>query len=481
MTILEQFVSSTHNNVTDRRSKKAAVAVFSLLVIPALAAHAEADLITNGNFASVSPALSKNKICTTDRSIYPAVDPGYYPSCTATGWTGTYQIGNGATVGYSGVSFGIPQPDPGEGGNALILQAERNVAPTATQSINIPTTGMYTLTFYVANRSTPAVDAGPQTVYVSLDSAPIGTYSKLSAAWTIETLSLSISAGSHTLTFAGQDETSGATSSNVAAFVDGLSLVPTSAAQVPAISAGGVVSASAFGEFTSISPGSWIEIYGSNLATDTRSWTGSDFNGVSAPTSLDGTTVTIGGQAAFVDFISPGQVNVLVPSNVDTGVQPITVTVGSLTSAAYSVNVNTVQAGLDAPSSFNIGGVQYAVALFADGTYVLPEGAIAGVTSRPAQPGDEIVLYGIGFGPVTPDLTAGELVEKSNALASSFDISVGGIPFANPPYAGLAPGYTGLYQFNVVVPANAGTGAVPLTFTVDGTAGTQTLCLALGS
>jgi uncharacterized protein (TIGR03437 family) len=77
-----------------------------------------------------------------------------------------------------------------------------------------------------------------------------------------------------------------------------------------------VVSASAFGEFTSVSPGSWIEIYGSNLAVDSRSWPASDFNGVNAPTSLDGTSVTIGGQAAFVDFISPGQVDALVPCDV---------------------------------------------------------------------------------------------------------------------------------------------------------------------
>ena len=50
-------------------------------------------------------------------------------------------------------------------------------------------------------------------------------------------------------------------------------------AQGPVIKSGGVVSASAFGQFTSIAPGSWIEIYGSNLATNTRGWSGSDFNG----------------------------------------------------------------------------------------------------------------------------------------------------------------------------------------------------------
>ena len=251
--------------------------------------------------------------------------------------------------------------------------------------------------------------------------------------------------------------------------------------QTPVIGIGGVVSASAFGEFTSISPGSWIEIYGLNLAVGTQSWAGADFSGVNAPTALGGTSVTVGGQAAFIDFISSGQVNVLVPSNVQPGTQPITVTVGSLTSAPYNVTVNPVEPGLDAPVSFKVGSMQYAVAQFADGTYVLPVGAIAGLTSRPAQPGDEIVLYGIGFGPVTPSIPAGQLVGQANTLTSAFAMFIGGVPITNVPYSGLAPDFTGLYQFNIVVPANAGSGAVPLTFTVAGAAGTQTLYLAVGN
>ena len=119
--------------------------------------------------------------------------------------------------------------------------------------------------------------------------------------------------------------------------------------------------------------------------------------------------------------------------------------------------------------------------VFADGTYVLPSGAIAGVNSRPAKPGDEIVLYGIGFGPVTPSIPAGQLVQQANTLESlPFDMSIGGTPVANPPpYWGLAPGYTGLYQFNIMVPPNPGSGAVPLKFTVGGVAGTQKLYLAV--
>jgi uncharacterized protein (TIGR03437 family) len=247
----------------------------------------------------------------------------------------------------------------------------------------------------------------------------------------------------------------------------------------PAISSGGVISASGFGGFSSIAPGSWIEIYGSNLASGTRSWAGSDFNGINAPTSLDGTSVTVGGQAAFVDYISPGQVNALVPSTVGTGFQPVTVTTASGTSAAYTITVNAVEPGLLALPSFNINGTPYAVAFFADGTFVLPTSAIAGITSRPAKPGDVIVLYGVGFGPVAPYIPAGQLAEQATSLASSFQMSIGGAP-AVTDYDGLAPSYTGLYQFNVTVPTIPA-GNAPVTFAVGGTAGTQTLYLSVGN
>ncbi len=46
-------------------------------------------------------------------------------------------------------------------------------------------------------------------------------------------------------------------------------------------------------------------------------------------------------------------------------------------------------------------------------------------------------------------------------------------------YAGLAPNYVGLYQFNAVVPNIGANNAVPLTFTLDGTAGTQTIYIAV--
>ena len=84
----------------------------------------------------------------------------------------------------------------------------------------------------------------------------------------------------------------------------------------------------------------------------------------------------------------------------------------------------------------------------------------------------------MGFGPVVPNIPAGQLVKQINTLASSFQLSIGGMP-ANVDYSGLAPNYTGLYQFNVTVPEVA-PGNVPLTFKVGSVTGSQTLSLAVG-
>ena len=239
------------------------------------------------------------------------------------------------------------------------------------------------------------------------------------------------------------------------------------------------VSAGAFGGFAAIAPGTWIEIYGANLAADSRLWSGSDFNGMTAPTSVDGTKVTIGGQFAYIDYIGPTQVNAQVPSNVPAGPQPLIVTTTAGSSTAYTITVNSQQPGLLAPSSFIVGGKQYVVALFSDGaTFVLPPGAIAGVPSRRAKPGDAITLYGVGFGAVTPNIPAGQIVQQTNSLAAQLHILFGSTEAA-VGYGGLAPNAVGLYQFNVTVPNVAASDTVPVTFTLGGVAGTPTLYIAV--
>ena len=259
-------------------------------------------------------------------------------------------------------------------------------------------------------------------------------------------------------------------------------LTPAAAGGPPEITPNGVVSAGAFGGFASVAPGSWIEIYGTNLSTTTRLWAGADFSGTQAPTSLDNVKVTIGGQAAFIDYISPTQVNAQVPSGTPTGAQQITVSTPAGASSAYNITVNTLQPGLLAPSSFIVGGKQYVVALFADGTYVLPPNAIPGIPSRQAKPGETIVIYGIGFGTVldsgNQNIPAGTIVTDSNTLSNSFSMDFGGSS-ATLSYSGLAPSFVGLYQFNVVVPSVANNDLVPLSFKLNGASGSQTLFTAV--
>ena len=250
----------------------------------------------------------------------------------------------------------------------------------------------------------------------------------------------------------------------------------------PVISPQGLVSASAFGGFTAVAPGSWMEIYGTNLATTLQqTWAGADFNGNQAPTALGGTTVTVAGKPAYVDYVSPHQVNAQVPSGVPAGSQAVVITTAGGNSVNYFVTVNPVQPGLLAPAAFKLSGNQYVVALFTDGrTYVLPPVTNAVPTAR-AKPGDVITLYGVGFGPVTPDNPAGLIEQVQNSLQGTFTASFGGTP-AVVTYAGLAPGYVGLYQFNVTVPKVSAGDTLPFTFSLGGAAPPQSnLVIAIGN
>jgi hypothetical protein len=201
------------------RSKNKLYAATLLPLLLACVPAAHANLISNGSFESTTPTLSTNEICSS-------VAGGYYANCTATGWTGVYQIGNGATIGIGGESFDIPQPDP-DGHNALILQG----VSSATQSVDITKSGLYTLTFYDANRTTYGYN-GPQTIDVQFDGTTLsgGSFANLPGNWTLETLSFFANAGMGSLTFAGV----GNGNADVTAFVDDASLNPaTSPSAVP--------------------------------------------------------------------------------------------------------------------------------------------------------------------------------------------------------------------------------------------------------
>jgi uncharacterized protein (TIGR03437 family) len=254
-----------------------------------------------------------------------------------------------------------------------------------------------------------------------------------------------------------------------------------SGAQLPAVSAGGVITAGNFGGSTTVAPGTWVEIYGSNLGASTRSWTGADFSngGLTAPTSLDRTEVSVGGQKAAIDYVSPGQINVQVPF-VNQGNVPLIVTTAGGNSATYNLSVDSSKFAVYAPPQFKVGGKQYAGAVLATdpNTFIMPPNSVSGFTSRQAHPGELITIYGVGFGPVTTNTLPGTVAPGNTSLTGTVQVLFGTTP-AQLNYWGLAPQSVGLYQFNVIVPAIAASDAVPLTITLNGNTSSQTLFTAV--
>ena len=249
----------------------------------------------------------------------------------------------------------------------------------------------------------------------------------------------------------------------------------------PVITASGVVTASAFGGAKVAAPGSFIEIYGMNLAKTTRGWAGEDFTEGKAPTVLDKVSVTVGGQQAFVNFVSPGQVNVQVPATVTPGAAvPIILTYDTKASSPVTFAIQALAGALLAPDKFKVNGKQYVVAVHPKTGALVSNGSILDVPAAPAAPGETVVMYGTGFGPVTPmsAVVAGQVAQGASALSNAVQFTIGSAK-ADISYAGLAPGLVGVYQFNVTVPPDAQTGDLPVTVTLGGAALPQTLFISV--
>ena len=209
----------------------------------------------------------------------------------------------------------------------------------------------------------------------------------------------------------------------------------------PTVSITSVVNGASF--HAGFASAAWVSIFGTNLAQTTRLWQGGDFVNGQLPTSLNGVSVTIDGLPAYVEYISPTQVNVLAPDDATVGTVQIQVT-----TALGKTNSFTTQKQQFAPAFFTIGG-SYAAALHADYTYVAKPGLLAGVATQPAKPGETILIFGTGFGPTNPPLPSAQLVTAPAVLANSVQFTIGGVA-APVVYAGLVE--AGLYQFNVTVP-----------------------------
>lgn len=199
-----------------------------------------------------------------------------------------------------------------------------------------------------------------------------------------------------------------------------------------------------------LSPGAWITIHGDTLSTGSvRTWRDSDFKGLRLPPSLEDVRVSLNGIDAAVQYVSPRQVNALLPPDVPLG--PAALTVSNSRGSGVPVNVELKPY---APEFFRFEPVhrRYVAATTPEGTLVGGEDLFGGnPKTQPAKPGRRILLYGTGFGPTQPSAPRHELFSKPLPLDApeKLVIRIGSVP-ATVEWAGLvAPG---VYQFNVIVP-----------------------------
>jgi uncharacterized protein (TIGR03437 family) len=230
------------------------------------------------------------------------------------------------------------------------------------------------------------------------------------------------------------------------------------AGAVPNITANGVVNGASFQP--GIVPGSWATIQGGNLSTVTDTWNNFIVNG-QLPTTVDGVSVSVGGQSAYVYYVSAGQINFIVPE-VPVGPQQVLVQNSAGTSSAATVTVGTF-----GPAFFPWPNNQV-VATRQDFTLAAANGTFAGTTTTPAKPGDTIILWGTGFGPTNPTAPQGEAT-PGNATYSTATPTVEINNVSATVYgAALAPGFAGLYQVAIQVPASLGNGTWPVVATIGG-------------
>jgi uncharacterized protein (TIGR03437 family) len=216
------------------------------------------------------------------------------------------------------------------------------------------------------------------------------------------------------------------------------------AASGPTLSAGGV--GNAVSGAAGVAPGTWVSLYGANFSTTVRSLTSSDIVNNMIPTSLGNVSVRINNKAAFVQYVSPTQINVLAPDDAGVGPVPVTVTNTVGTSSAVTAMLQPVLPGLAAAANY-VRAVRYPDNVIVNGT----GSAEAGYTTTAAVgPGDVVALYGTGFGATNGAPQTGSVFSGAYATMNPVTVTIGGFP-AEVLWAGLAG--PGLDQINVRVPA----------------------------
>jgi uncharacterized protein (TIGR03437 family) len=230
----------------------------------------------------------------------------------------------------------------------------------------------------------------------------------------------------------------------------------------PTIKSGGIVPINSTA--TTVQSGSWVSIFGNNLAGAATTWNG-DF-----PISLGGTNVTIDNKPAYLWYVSATQINLQVPDDNATGSVNVVVTTTGGT-ATSTVTIGQVGPSFNLLDGKHVAGIilrSDGSGAYGGGAYdiVGPTGTSLGFKTVAAKAGDVLELFGVGFGPTNPVVHAGVPFSGAAAITGLVQLSIGNI-LVTPAFTGITA--AGLYQINILaVPSGLGSGDVPLLATVGG-------------
>jgi uncharacterized protein (TIGR03437 family) len=251
-----------------------------------------------------------------------------------------------------------------------------------------------------------------------------------------------------------------------------LFLTASGLAQTPVIGFGGILNGASFrfpgAPGGGVAPGTIISIFGTNLATAASAATS-----VPLLKNLNGTSVTIGGIAAPLFFVSAGQINAQVPWSTPSGSQAVVVTLNGASSAVSSLTVQTASPGIF--SQISNGKGPGAIQNYVSSTSTPLNNVVTAIA-----PGGIVIIYATGLGPVSNPPADGAIGAGQTTM-NAVTVKIG-TTTVTPQFAGLAPGYVGLYQVNAQLPSTLTQGcSVSVQLSVAGqVSNTVTLSVAGG-
>jgi uncharacterized protein (TIGR03437 family) len=200
--------------------------------------------------------------------------------------------------------------------------------------------------------------------------------------------------------------------------------------------------------WSELGSGSWLTLRGTNLSPTTRVWAAEDFSAGKLPTQLDGVSVTVNGKPGYPYYVSPAQLNVLIP-DLDTE-EPLAFRISTPAGTLTTSSTALVRKYAPAFFMFEAENSKYVAGVHPDGTLLGKTTLYPGLNLRPAKPGGIVQLYGCGFGPSDPPRPTSDVVTSPAQLASAVAVTIDSFVKAKVLWAGIVG--SGLVQINIEVP-----------------------------